>query len=370
MRIGVNTRLLIADRMEGIPRYCFETTRRMVLAHPEDEFFFFFDRTYDPNFKFADNVTPVILQPQARHPLLWYWWFEKSVTKALIKYKCDVLFSPEIYLSLSSKVPALIVSHDIAYIHYPEHLPWGVKKYYQRYMPKYHAHAKHIVSVSQTSKQDVIDQYGIDGSNITVAYNGCSEEFVPIHEEEKVKVRNQFSDGKPYFIYVGSIHPRKNISRLIEAFDQHYEKDQSHHLLLVGRWAWKTNEIQNTLSKTKNRDAIKVISNHVSSVAPLIAAAKSMVYVSLLEGFGLPILEAMCCDVPVITSNKSSMAEIAGPAALKVDPNKINEISDAFAKMIKDDNLQKQLISEGRKQREKFNWDESAKTIYEQLSKL
>ena len=137
MRIGINTRFLLPHKMEGFGWYTYEVVKRLVENHPEHEFIFFFDRPYDSNFIFGENVTPVVLFPQARHPFLFYWWFEFSIPKALKEHKCDLFFSPDGYLSLKTSVPQIGVIHDINFEHNPKDLKWLMRKYYQRYFPKF-----------------------------------------------------------------------------------------------------------------------------------------------------------------------------------------------------------------------------------------
>ncbi len=119
LKIAVNTRLLLPDKMEGIGYFAYETLLRITRAHPDVEFHFLFDRPYDSSFIFSDNVKPVVLFPPARHPFLWYWWFEWSVAGYLKKNKFDLFLSPDGYCSLSSDTPTLAIQHDIAFEHYP-----------------------------------------------------------------------------------------------------------------------------------------------------------------------------------------------------------------------------------------------------------
>jgi len=119
MRIAINTRFLLKDKLEGIGWYTYEISKWLVEKHPEHEFIFFFDRPFDKSFIFGKNVTPVVLSPPARHPVLWYLWFEFVIPKALKKYKADLFFSPDGYLSLKTKVKTITVIHDIASFHFP-----------------------------------------------------------------------------------------------------------------------------------------------------------------------------------------------------------------------------------------------------------
>src|SRR5690606_7224010 len=117
MRIAVNTRLLLKGKLEGIGWFTYQTLERIVKQHPEHEFIFFFDRPYDRSFVFASNVTPVVLSPQARHPVLFYLWFELGIPRLLRKYKADLFLSPDGFSSLSTKVPTCLVIHDLAFEH-------------------------------------------------------------------------------------------------------------------------------------------------------------------------------------------------------------------------------------------------------------
>lgn len=123
MKIAVNTRLLLKNRLEGIGWFTYETMKRIAQWHPEHEFFFLFDRPYDPKFIFSNNITPVVLYPQSRHPILWYLWFEVSVKRFLKSNSIDLFISPDGYMSLSSDVPQLGIIHDINFFHYPNDLP-------------------------------------------------------------------------------------------------------------------------------------------------------------------------------------------------------------------------------------------------------
>jgi len=370
MRIGVNTRVLLKHRMEGVARYIYEITKRMVLSHPEDDFIFFFDRDYDDDFLFADNVTGIIVTPQARHPFLWYTWFEISLPKALEDHAIDVFFSPDTYLSLRSKVPTLLTCHDLAYLHYPKHIPLLVRNYYKYYFPRFHHRADHIMAVSQSTKQDIIDQYEISTDKITVAYNACSENFTPLDSVEKVNVRSQISEGKPYFIYVGSIHPRKNLLRLIEAFERFCVTDKEHQLVILGRWAWNNDIVAAKLNRSKYADRIILIDDMEGDISPYLAAAEALVYISLFEGFGLPIIEAMQCGVPVITSNRGALKEVAKDAAIFVHPESEKEIVEAMVNIVTDHELRERLIDAGTLRSSDFSWDSSAASTYHQLSKL
>ncbi len=210
MNIAVNTRLLIHGRLEGIGWFTFENLKRVTTSHPEHQFFFIFDRPYHPEFIFGPNVHPIVIGPQARHPLLYYVWFEYSVKRVLKKIKADLFLSPDGYLSLSSKIPAIAVFHDLNFEHYPEDLPWAERWYYKHFFPKYARKATRIATVSEFSKSDIVKQYHVDANKISVVFNGANEQYAPLSEDQKTLALQKLTGGKPYFFFVGALHPRKN----------------------------------------------------------------------------------------------------------------------------------------------------------------
>ncbi len=369
MRIAVNTRFLLKDRMEGTGWYTYEVCRRMVEKHPEDEFIFLFDRPWDDHFIFASNVKPVRVFPPARHPLLWYFWFEWAVPLALKQQKAEVFLSPDNYLSLRSSVPTVLVTHDIAHQHFPAEVPALARRFYHYFMPRYHQHAARIVAVSEYTKQDIIDSYNIPAEKISVGYNGIKPEFVPIPAGEQTLVRQQYAEGKDYFFYVGAIHPRKNIHRLIAAFDQFKAQTGAEvKLLLAGRFAWQTGPVRAAYEAAKHKADIVFLGYVNDEELPrLLASALALTYVSIFEGFGVPLLEAMYCDVPVITANVTSMPEVVGRAGLCVDPQATEAIAGAMQQIYENANLRSDLITAGRQQRQQFSWDRTADLIYDQL---
>ncbi|MCI5081043.1 MAG: glycosyltransferase family 4 protein, partial [Saprospiraceae bacterium] len=370
MNIAVNTRFLLPGRLEGLGWYTYEVMHRMVQQHPEHQFIFLFDRPFDERFVFADNVVPKVVFPPARHPALWYLWFEWALPRILRQVKADVFLSPDSYCSLRTTTPTLMVTHDIAHVHYPEQIPSLVRRYYDYFVPKYLNSAHKVVTISNFCKTDIIEYYNIPSEKITVAHNGSREGFFPLSGNEQQAVRDQFADGKPYFFYVGALHPRKNLVRLIQAFDQFKQQTAAPvQLLIGGRMAWQTGEIAAAKAAAQHEQDIQFLGYlDDQDLKKLLAASLALTYVSLFEGFGLPILEAMYSETAVICSNVSSMPEVAGEAALKVDPTSTDEIAAAMQYIWRKPEERQALIEKGKLQREKFNWDETARILYQELN--
>ena len=369
MKIAVNTRFLLKNKLEGIGRVTHEVLRRMVENHPEDEFIFFFDRAYDDEFIYGKNVTPVVLSPPTRHPILIVTWFEFSVKRALEKYKPDVFFSTDGFCSLRSEVKSVVLVHDIAYKHFPGQVSFFIRKFYQNFQHRYLQKAEQVITVSHFVKNDLVDKIGILPEKIHVAHNGCSSNFIPADDFVKNEIKEKYTNGQPYFFYVGAVHPRKNVHGLITAFDIFKEKTNAPHQLLIGgRFAWQTGEVKTAFDNAKHQKDIQFLGFVEEEELPkLIGSAFAFVYVSFFEGFGLPLLEAMECEVPLITSNISSMPEVAEDAAILVDPHEVSEIVNALLQYYENEDLRKEKIEKGRLQKEKFNWDRSSEIMYDVL---
>lgn len=369
LRIAINTRFLMKDRLEGIGWYTYEIARHLVEQHPGDEFIFIFDRPFSQDYIFADNVTGVHVGPPARHPLLFRWWYDYSVPRVLKKYKADVFLSMDNFCSLRFPGQTVLVVHDLSYLHFPHQIPTRHLRFYKKNMPRFLEKADQIVAISHATYQDIIQVSPLVAHKVTVIPNGVRDVFTPLTPEQKIKVKSSRTGGKDYFLYVGALHPRKNVERLIKAFDLFKQENRSDlKLILCGRFAWQCEGIHQAMKQSPYRAEIIHV-GHVSSLelVELMGAARALVYPSLFEGFGLPIVEAFKSGTPVITSNISSMPEVAGSAAITIDPYNINDIALAMKNVIFDVSLTKVLISNGLERALQYNWAKSALEIYNLL---
>jgi len=371
MRIAVNTRLLLKGKLEGIGWFTYQTLEKIVRNHPEHEFFFFFDRPYDPQFVFAPNVTPVVVHPQARHPILFYIWFEWRIPAMLRKYKIDLFLSPDSYMSIRTNVPTCLVIHDLAFEHYPEHFVLAHRMYWRHFSPLFAKKATRIATVSTFSKNDISARYGIDPSKIDIVYNGAHDEYKPLDLATREAVKKQYANGCEYFVFAGALHPRKNIVNLLKAFVIFKKRQRTNmKLVIVGRLAWKYEEVERMKAEMEFKDDVMWVGYmNVDELSKVMGGAYALVYASLFEGFGIPILEAMQCGVPAIVSNTSSMPEVAGDAALLVDPTDADDIADKMHLIYKDEALRKKLIDNAREQIKKFDWRISAANLWNSMMK-
>ena len=371
MQIVVNTRLLIENKLDGMGWFTYQTLKRISQHHPEVHFVFLFDRDFSPEFIFADNVTPIILAPQARHPILYYCWFQFSVKKILKKLKPDLFLSPDGFLVLGAKCKQLAVIHDINFLHYPKDVKWLSAYYYNYFFPRFAKIATRIATVSEFSKQEISKHYQISPNRIDVVYNGINDFIRPSTELEKTEIKSRFTLGEDYFIHIGSLSPRKNILNLVKAFSKFKsEKKSKMKLVLAGAGLWGLKEIHQIIDSEGLKGDV-ILTGRLSNedLNLLLASSSALLLLSYYEGFGIPLIEAMQAEVPIICSNVSSLPEVVGEAAILVDPFNLDEIKNAMTKMLSDPLLRDNLIANARLQKQKFSWNRSADLLWESMMK-
>jgi len=375
MHIAVNTRFLLPGKLEGFGVYTDEIMKRMTASHPANPFTFYFDRKFAPDYLYSENVNPIALFPPARHPVLFYVWFQMRLKRKIQAARPDVFFSPDSFMPLGMDIPSVIAIHDVAYMRFAGSIGKSQLSYYERFMPKFVEEAAHIITVSEFSKREICHFYDVSPDKITVIYNGVDSRFKPVEAATRARLQNQYSDGKPYFLYVGAIHPRKNVVRLIQAFDQFKQNTKTEmQLLIAGRKSWHVEDVLRAHKNAKHSHDIRMIGYVPHHDLPnIVGNAFALTYVSLYEGFGLPVIEAMASGVPVITSSADStgavMAEVAGDAALTVNPESVEAITDSMEKLTSDTALHAHLRERGLIRAGLYNWDIAAAQTFDVLKK-
>ena len=372
MHIAVNTRLLVGDRLDGIGIFVRETMVRIVRAHPEHQFTFIFNAPWQEEFLFAENVTPVLLGPVLREPISQLWWQEVRLPRLLRKIRADLYLSPEPTHSLRTGwIPRVEVLHDLNFEHHPDLLPFYWSRYYRTMAHRYAKAADRIATVSAYSKEDIVNTYGVAPEKIDIVYNGAPEPKPLPSTEEIREIQRTWSEGLPYFYFVGTIQQRKNIAGMLRAFELFRERSDERVLLLIaGRKKWWTDEMERVWSSMNYADDVRFIGRVKDDELHRVASASlGLLYVPFFEGFGIPILEAYRAGVPVITARTTSMPEVAGEAALLADPHNPEEIAEAMLRMAGDIELRHDLAAKGEVRAQHFTWEKTAELLWESVEK-
>ena len=274
--------------------------------------------------------------------------------------------------------PVVVSIHDLSFEHLPQTFNRRSRTQLRLTVRHSARRAARILSLSEHTRRDIIETYGIKPQRVTAIPLAAPEHFGPILDTRELqRVRHNYGIDRDYILSVGSIQPRKNLARLVRAYASlrgECSADELPRLVLVGKCAWLYDETLRALDETNVKDAV-VLTGYVpeSDLPALYSGALCFVYPSYFEGFGLPPLEAMKCGAPVIVGNKTSLPEVVGDAALAVDPFDIDSIAGAIRRLINDSALRRELSVKGQKRATEFNWRETAKktlAVYKEVAGL
>lgn len=294
-------------------------------------------------------------------------WTIFALSTAIRREKPDIFFSPTHYGPIFCPCPQVISILDLSYKYFPELFKkkdllqlnlWGgysIRK------------AAKVITISQSSRSDIIKEYRADPDKVLVAYPGIKQELSIKNKVLSMEeIKEKYGVDLPYILFVGTLQPRKNIVRLVEAFSK--VKKQNLKLVVIGRRGWQYEEILTSPKRFGVEDSVVFLENITDEELPLFYEnAECFVLPSLYEGFGLPILEAMKYGCPVLTSNISSLPEAGGEAAIYFDPYNVNDMADKIKKVLEDESLRAKMKKEGLEQVKKFSWEKSAAKVIKVL---
>lgn len=282
----------------------------------------------------------------------------------------ELLFIPAHVMPIVCRVPTVVTVHDLGYRYFPEAHP-RLARWYLEWSTRRHARlAARVIADSQATRRDLIGQYGADPERVVVVYPGRDETLTRQNDPAALAhVRARYGIPGDYLIYLGTLQPRKNLVRLLQAFAHLLAAGPSAaglSLVLAGRRGWHARDLESWVVRLNLTDRV-VFTGYVPETdkAALLSGALALVYPSLYEGFGLPVLEAMACGTPVLTSNISSLPEVAGPAALLVDPLSVEAIAEGMARLVADPALRNHLVQQGYLQLHRFAWSQAAAQLWQ-----
>lgn len=375
MRIGIYVEVLKVQAKTGISRYVRGLIEALMEQDKSNQYFLYYQESFDSKHfdllqKKQDNfhLRPVKFPDNwiGNHPSIWWKWYLPIVLKL---DGINVFHGPNHFIPLKGKTKKVVTIHDIAYFYMPVH-GTGMDRVLEQWTRLAFEAADTVVTVSESTKSDC-QKEGVPAEAIQNIYQGYEQKEVNAVAEEKARkllVERQLPDR--YFLYLGTIQPRKNIEFLVESFANVVDKIP-HDLILAGPNGDSSEQVNNIIIQRKLESRVHLL-GYVSDEerSSLYQCASAFVYPSRYEGFGLVVLEAMSYDVPVITSNSSSLPEVSGDAALMVDPDNKEQLSNALYEIATNPILAETLVEKGRAQRQKFKWKQTAEQTIELYSKL
>ena len=268
---------------------------------------------------------------------------------------------------IRKQTKTLLTVHDLSFVRVPETASPRLKAYLDTVVPLSAQRADHILADSEATRQDLIDLYGLPPEKITVLLSGVDERFKPADTDTILQVRHKYRiSDVDFLLSVGTVQPRKNYARLIQALAVLRERGHDLHLVVVGGKGWLQDPIYEAVHKLSLQPYAHFVGFADDADLPaLYSAACCFAFPSLYEGFGLPVLEAMACGTPVVTSSVSSLPEVAGDAALLADPLNVSSIADTVERVLTDNNLRDNLVRAGMARAAEFTWERAARKLHE-----
>ena len=369
MKIGINGYEAVVPRFgfdakTGLPNrvgsgeFCYQLLRAIYNIDKKNEYFIFLPEKPTSDMpKESKNWHYVVFSGKL--------WTLVGLSRRLWNYrnKVDVFFSPTHYLPFSTTRPSVIAILDISYLHFPQ--LFKKRDLYQlKLWGRYSlGKARRIITISKSSKNDIIKAYGVLEDKISVVYPGIKIGKDSKSEMRTSTLKEKFGIDEDFILFVGTLQPRKNIEKLIEAFSM--LKNKNIILVVVGKKGWMFEKIMSAPQKFGVSDRVKFLHSVTDEELPIFYKnAMCFVLPSLYEGFGLPVLEAMQYGCPVLTSNVSSLPEAGGDAAIYSDPQSVEDMAEKINRVVSSQKTREEMVKKGLEQIKKFSWEKSAeKTI-------
>jgi glycosyltransferase involved in cell wall biosynthesis len=361
MRIAIDARKLhdfgigtyIRNLLQGLGRID-QQTEYLVLCRPSDAEAI---GAFGLNFRaVTETARPYSIGEQIRIPI------------SLVRERAHLLHEPHYVLPVATRCRSVVTIHDCIHLMFPQYLPGRLAYLYARAsMWRAARKADRILTVSETSKRDILRFFDIPPEKVTVIYNAIDERFLSAPDEERMElVKQRYQLDHPFVLYVGNIKPHKNLERLMDAFARVRASGLDDlRLVIIGDELSKYPPLRQAVHRYHLEKYVRFFGfQPYDTLAAFYRLARVFAFPSIYEGFGLPPLEAMACGTPVVTSNVSSLPEVAGGAALLVDPHDTASIAAGLERAVTDTTLRSELIAKGRARARQFSWRDSVASVH------
>ncbi|MDP3970793.1 MAG: glycosyltransferase family 1 protein [bacterium] len=379
MRIGIDCRTLLSPEKgekAGVGHYTYYLVKHLLKHDKKNTYVLFFDHRSPKLKEFKQKNTEIVKFKMSEYKrYLPYAYSHVFVSKVLNEANLDIFHSPANVIPMKYKKPSIVTIHDLAIYSHPEWFPSKQNFSINVLVPKSIEKAEHVIAVSESTEKDLKRLFNVSKKKVSVVYEGVTKVKAP----SKLSMRRTLKKWKladRYLFYIGTLEPRKNIAGIIQSFDElaleKLKKYKDMQLVIAGA---KGFEFQDNYNAIKNAKSGKI--RYIGYVTEkekiaLLNNAEAFIFPSHYEGFGLPVLEAMSYGIPVITSNVSSLPEVAGKAAELIDPSSLESLKKGIHKVITRKATRTKLAKSGKKQAKKFSWDKCAKQtlkIYKKVYK-
>lgn len=366
MLIGLDASRAVTDRRTGTEAYALRLIRSLIpiAASRGHQINLYFNQSPPPGLFPEDQIAHHVLLPFPR------FWTHFRLAWSLHRRPPDIFFTPAHVIPVTYRRPSVATVHDLGYHYFPKshhrkqqlYLAWSTRHNARR--------GRRVIADSTTTKNDLVRLYGIDPSKVDVIYPGLDPAIRPVTDaKQREVIRRKYGIGSPYLLFISTLQPRKNLARLIEGFAA---CKVEHYLVLAGKEGWLAGsiiaQIEGLPPPVRNRLLMPGFIDDEDKAA-LISGADALLYPSLYEGFGFPVLEGQACCTPVLCSNTSSLPEIAGDGALFVDPLSTLEITRGIERLTSDTDLRQRLIKTGLANSQRFDWQTTATGVMDVLEK-
>jgi glycosyltransferase involved in cell wall biosynthesis len=358
MLIGIDASRTVIPRRTGTERYALEITRALVAAAPGERIVLYFNRPPPPGLLPRDDRVRWRVIPAPRL------WTLARLSAEMLRRPPDVLFVPAHSLPLFQPRATVATVHDLGYLRFPREHGAAVRRLRDAANRWSAGRARLTIAVSRATRDDLVRCYGIPPERIAVVHHGIGSEFRPVDVPGTLAaVGARYGVEAPYFLFVGTLQPRKNYVRLLAAFDRFAASAPGPHLLvLAGARGWQSERLERALADLRARGSVRLLDYVADADLPaLMSGALALTLPSLYEGFGLPALEAMACGTPVLASATSSLPEVVGEAGLLVDPLDVDAIAHGLGRLARDASLRAELSARGRARAADFTWERAAR---------
>jgi glycosyltransferase involved in cell wall biosynthesis len=356
LHIGIDASRILPGRSTGTERYALRITEALLTRRAGHQYRLYLNRLN------RREMVPLALPPCAElrpipFPRL---WTHVRLSVELWRHPVDVVFVPAHVVPLAAPGPVVVTIHDLGYRYEPQAHPWQSRLYLEWSTRWSVRRATRVIAISRTTRDDLHRFYRVPDEKIRVVSHGVDRHLTPQPVPTQQKLRDRYGLRGPYVLYVGTIQPRKNLVRLVRAFERLANDEPDLELVLAGRRGWMAAPVEQAIATSRYRPRIHLLGYVPEEDLPALYSAAAVVALpSLYEGFGLPVLEAMACGVPVVASNRGALAEIAGPALL-VDPLAIDTLAAALRQAL-DPRLRERLVSAGLEHARRFSWEEAGR---------